>query len=72
MNCPSGAPPDCVGQDVTRPDGPQVSAQGNSTIFALDRNIVRNGPFSGVFWQVGVDRARSTTPSSAACSSRAC
>jgi hypothetical protein len=53
MNCPSGAPPHCVGQDVTRPDGPQVSAQGNSTLFMLDRNIVRNGPFSGVFWQVG-------------------
>ena len=53
MNCPSGAPPHCVGQDVTRPDGPQVSAQGNSTLFMLDRNIVRHGPFSGVFWQVG-------------------
>ena len=41
MNCPSGAPPHCVGQVVTRPDGPQVSAQGNRTTFVLDRNIVR-------------------------------
>ena len=53
LNCPSGAPPNCAGQDVTRPDGPQVSAQGNSTHFALDGNVVRDGPFSGVFWQVG-------------------
>jgi hypothetical protein len=53
MNCPSGAPPDCVGQAITRPDGPQVSTQGNGTSMNLDRNIVRSGPFSGVFWQVG-------------------
>ena len=53
MNCPSGAPPHCIGQDVTRPDAPQVSAQGDGTSFAFDGNIVRDGPFSGVFWQVG-------------------
>ena len=52
LNCPSGAPPNCVGQVATRPQAPQVSAQGNLTDFALDGNIVRTGPFIGVFWQV--------------------
>src|SRR4030095_14401058 len=53
MNCPRGAPPDCVDQVVTRPDGPQVSAQGDGTAFSLDGNVVRNGPLNGVYWQVG-------------------
>lgn len=53
MNCPSGAPPHCDGQQVTRPDGPQVSTQGNGTAMTLDRNVIRRGPYSGVYWQVG-------------------
>jgi hypothetical protein len=51
MNCPSGAPPNCSGQVVTRPDAPQVSAQGDSTKFELSGNVVRTGPLTGVYWQ---------------------
>lgn len=51
MNCPSGAPPNCTGQVVTRPDAPQVSAQGDSTQFELTGNVVRTGPLTGVYWQ---------------------
>jgi len=53
MNCPRGAPPNCTDQVVTRPDAPQVSAQGESTQFRLDGNVVRSGPLIGVYWQVG-------------------
>jgi hypothetical protein len=53
MNCPSGAPPNCSHQVVTRPDAPQVAAQGNTSQFALTGNVVRNGPLTGVYWQVG-------------------
>jgi CSLREA domain-containing protein len=53
LNCPSGAPPFCENQVVTRVEAPQVSAQGNGTSFDLDGNVVRTGPLNGVFWQVG-------------------
>lgn len=51
-NCPSGAPPNCSGQVVTRPDAPQVAAQGNTSQFALSGNVIRSGPLTGVYWQV--------------------
>src|SRR5262249_45508641 len=51
INCPSGAPPNCTEQVVTRPDAPQVSAQGNSTKFELTGNVVRTGPLTGIYWQ---------------------